>query len=494
MSHHYRQHVIKGYGAPRAIGAGSWPLLSVLAISMAAVVAGCATFHPEPLSPEKTASAFEARTLNEPALTTFLKRALGHEVSPWPPAAWDLSMLTLAAYYSHPDLAVARAGWAVAQAGVKTAGARPNPSVSIAPQHVMGLTDGLSPWVFGPTFDLPIETAGKRGYRIARARYLSEAARLNLAAVAWQVRSRVRARLVDLYAATQEAAILKTQEADEEQYAAFLEERLVTEEVSPSTVTQAQIARDRTLFSLRQADQRVADTRAQLADALGLPAHALSDANISFAFLNEPPPPLSTEDLRHQALLSRADLLGALAEYAASQAALQLEVAKQYPDLHLGPGYSWDQGTEKWSLGISVSLPVLDRNQGPIAEAVARRTEAAARFTALQAKILGDVDRALGGYHAALAAFETAGALSAAQTVQYHVSERMLTTGEVAPPALLGARAELNAAALSRLHALVQLQQSLGGLEDTVQRPLDSAAMDVVPLDPQNADQRRGGR
>ncbi len=36
--------------------------------------------------------------------------------------------------------------------------------------------------------DIPIETAGKRGYRMAEARYLSEAARLNIAQTAWEVR------------------------------------------------------------------------------------------------------------------------------------------------------------------------------------------------------------------------------------------------------------------------------------------------------------------
>ena len=80
--------------------------------------------------------------------------------------------------------------------------------------------------------------------------------------------------------------------------------------------------------------------------------------------------------------------MGALADFAASQATLRLEIAKQYPDVRLSPGYQYDQGDNKWSLGLSVDLPVLNRNQGPIAEAKARRSEAAARFNAVQAKAL----------------------------------------------------------------------------------------------------------
>src|SRR6185436_12086335 len=65
------------------------------------------------------------------------------------------------------------------------------------------------------------------------------------------------------------------------------------------------------------------------------------------------------------------------------------------PDIHLNPGYQWDQGENKWQLGVSMELPVLNRNQGPIAEAKAKRDEAAARFLALQSRVISEIDRAL---------------------------------------------------------------------------------------------------
>ena len=58
-----------------------------------------------------------------------------------------------------------------------------------------------------------------------------------------------------------------------------------------------------------------------------------------------------------------------LAEYQASQSALQLEIARQYPDVQLGPGYEFDQGDNKWMLGLGVTLPVFNQNQGAIAAA-----------------------------------------------------------------------------------------------------------------------------
>ncbi len=181
---------------------------------------------------------------------------------------------------------------------------------------------------------------------------------------------------------------------------------------------------------------------------------------------------LPRQKVQRQALLSRPDLLGALAEYAASQSALQLEIAKQYPDIHLGPGYKWDQGDNKWSFGISLTLPVLNQNQGPIAQAEAKRKQAAARFAALQAGIIGEIDRFLAGYGAALRKLATADALLTEQKKQLQSVEELFKAGATDRIALDGARLELDAIALSRSDTLITAQQSLGRVEDSMQRPI----------------------
>ena len=129
--------------------------------------------------------------------------------------------------------------------------------------------------------------------------------------------------------------------------------------------------------------------------AVGVPVQALANIRLEFDLQRGPESvkELTSAEIRRTALTSRADVLGALAEYAASQAALQLEIAKQYPDIHLQPGYEFDQGDNKWGIGVSLELPVLNQNQGPIAEAKAKREEAAAKFTELQAKVMGEIDR-----------------------------------------------------------------------------------------------------
>ena len=88
-------------------------------------VAGCATFQPQPVSPEKTAAAFDARSLNDDNLRAFLET--NHVAGDWPRDSWDLNALTLAAFYYQPALAEARAQWAAVEATKITAGERPEP-------------------------------------------------------------------------------------------------------------------------------------------------------------------------------------------------------------------------------------------------------------------------------------------------------------------------------------------------------------------------------
>ncbi len=450
------------------------PVVIIIFATITATMPGCTTFHPKPISPSLTASAFESRTLDNPGLKEFVEKNLHREIAPRPPRSWDFEMLTLAAFYYHPDMDVARAGWGVARAGVITAGGRPNPGIGFTPQYNADTAGELSPWTLGFNLDIPMETAGKRGYRIARAEHISEAARLNIAGVAWQVRSRLRRDLLSLYRAERAEALLQEQQRVQEEIVSLLEQRLSFGEASQPDVTQVRISLAKTLLTLRDAQKQRSEVRVQVADALGLPVDALNNIHISFDFIEQIPltKDIPLKDVRHQALLSRSDILGALSKYAAVESSLQLEITKQYPDIHIGPGYEYDQGDNKWSLGFSISLPILNRNQGPIAEAEARRKEAETRFIVLQSRIIGEIDRAFAGYCSALQKLETADSLQSTKEKQLQSIQTMFNAGETDRLSFLSSQSELYSIALLQLDALANSQQSLSLLEDAVQRPL----------------------
>ncbi len=445
----------------------------IVSVAGVALLAGCAHYHARPITAASTAAAFDSRSLSNEALRGFMES--NHLAVPGPGESWDLRQLTLVAFYYQPVLAEARAQLAAAQAAKITAGQRPNPTVTVTPGYDTQIPGNFSPWFVPLSADVPIETAGKRGKRMAEAENLAEAARWNLVGTVWQARSQIRAALLNLYATGESKALLSQQEMAQSNVVRLLEGQLVAGAVSEFEVTQARTALETTQLARQEAAGKFNQARVELAHALGLPTQALSEASFSFAGLDQFPEELSKPEVRRQALLNRADVRGALAEYAASQSAVQLEIARQYPDFHLGPGYAWNYGNagdSQWSLGLTVTLPVLSHNQGPVAEAEAKRTEAATHFLTVQANAIAEIDSALAGYEAALEKSATAQALLDNLRKQLESVRAQRQAGEMAPLAVASAEVEFASGAQNRLEALVKTQQSLGQLEDAVQSPL----------------------
>ena len=436
-------------------------------------LAGCVRFQPKPISPVESAARLDARRLDDTGLKQFIAQATGHEPAAWPLAEWDLNSLTLATFYFHPSLEVVRAQWRVSQAGVKSAGARPNPTLGLTPGYNFSAASGVNPWLPFFNLDVPLETAGKRGKRMDEARHLGESARWNIVTVAWQIRSAVRASLLEFTVTDHRAGLLEAQVAAQEQAMQLLRQRLAVGAIASSELTPAQILLSKAQLDLSEAQSQRASARSRLAESLGVSVAALDGVKLAFDFSRRAADELTSAEARDVALRGRADIRSALAEYAAAEDELRLQIAKQYPDVHLNPGYQFDQGAHKWTLGITFELPVLNQNRGPIAEAEAKRAERAARFTGLQAKVIGEIDRAVAVYGAGQKNLATLGTLATAQHSQRESVEQQFKAGAVEQLDLLAARIESGVAVLAELDAQTKFQQALGALEDAVQRPLD---------------------
>lgn len=455
-----------------------WPRCSVGAAAASALGAfilatGCARFHSQPLSPEKSADAFESRSLTNQSLRAFLET--NHVTAPGPNDAWDLKQLTLAAFYYQPALAEARAQLLAAQAANITAGQRPNPSLSVDPGYDWQIPGNFSPWLVPMTTDIPIETAGKRGKRIAQSQRLAKAARWDLVSTVWQVRSQIRSALLALYSARQTAVLASQQEIAQSNVVHLLEGQLAAGAISQFELTQARTALESAQLASLDAASKSDQALVDVAHALGVPTSAVSNIKFSFADFDEFPQDLTKPNIRREALVKRADVRSALAQYEASQSALQLEIANQYPNLDIGPGYEWNNGNagdSMFTLGATVTLPIFNQNQGPIAEAEAKRTQAAAHFVTVQANAIAEIDGALAGYSAALQQVATAKELLDDSQKRLDSFRAQAKAGAIEPQEVATAEVEFATSAQNRLNALVQAQQALGRLEDAVQSPL----------------------
>lgn len=456
-------------------------VLAVLLV-MVGGVSGCARYkyRPAPLSPPALAQTLEARSLDGPDLRAWMYRSAGFEAPVWPLQTWDLNALTLAAFYYNPDLDVARANVAAASAAITTAAEKPNPSVSVGPGY-----QTPNPTQFITTFDfsLPIETAGKRGYRIATATQLSRASRLQLGQTAWVVRSHVRITLTDYLFAVKAAELLRDEAALRARYVDLLERRFRAGEIALPDVTAARIDETALRQTFRAAQGQVHTTRVALAAAIGLPDVALNGKTFDWPAIDQPPAPsaLVTQTLRGQAIRNRLDVQRALAQYEAAQASLQLAVAKQYPDVNLGPAYAYEEGSNFISLGLSAVLPIRNRNEGPIAEAEAQRTVVGAQLLAVQSAVIADTDRSLAQYAAAQTTLAEANR-SVEQLEQQQASVlHVLKAGETDQLTLVAAELQTAAAKRARSEAIHQAQLVLGSVEDALQKPIQPAMTPALP-------------
>jgi outer membrane protein TolC len=422
----------------------------ILFVSLALACSSCLRFTPQPLDAGRRATTLTGRRL---ATRT-----------------WSLRALTNEALKNSANLKVARAQYQTARAAIGTAGERPNPTVALSPQVVTPYTSWIA-GTYGIDFDWTLETAGKRGRRMDAAAQAANAAAANVVGAEWKVRVAVRKALLDLSVAERRLALLNETTAKQAEVIKMIMDRIKAGAASALDVAQPRLLAAQLRLQTSDAAKSIALARASVAEALTMSTNGLEGATFSFAEFERVPGKAGSH--RRAALTHRADVLASLADYAAAEAALRLEVAKQYPDVHLNPGYQLDAGENKWALGLGLTLPILNQNKGPIREAEAKRREAAAKFDAVQAKVLADCDRAAAAVSAAREKLRINEDVLAEQERQIESLQRIVAAGEGDKLALHSAEVERSTTRISRLDALAELHAALGALEEATQTPLE---------------------
>lgn len=431
----------------RARGKFSRAVRSSLLLLAAFGLAGCVHYHSAPLDAGRNAAELTGARLGG--------------------RTWTVTAIEDEAARRSPEVAVAKAQYETARAAIGTAGERPNPTVAITPQFV---TPKLIEGTYGVDFDWTVETAGKRARRLQTAHANARAAAARVIDAAWKARAAARQAMLELYAAEQRVKLLDEAVTRQEEVLKSWETRIQAGAESRGVAAQPRLLQTQLRLQAADAARAASLARVSLASALGMSAAAVAQAKFSFSAFERGPGAVRH---RYSALTHRGDVLAALADYASSEGALRLEVAKQYPDVHLNPGYQLDAGQNKWGVGIGLTLPILNQNRGAIGEAEGRRREMAAKFNAVQAKALNEVDRAAASLAASRAKLAVAEQLLGQQTKQVEMEERRLAAGDEDRLALLSAKVERVTILLGRLDAQVEVQAALGALEAATQTEVD---------------------
>lgn len=448
---------------------------------LAALLAGCAgqPYVPAPIDPPAEQARWLGARVDDPALREALARQ-GVDTGVWPLPAWDLDALTVLALSRHPELAVARAEQRRADAARAVARQRGGQGVEVTAEHHSVRSEQGSPWTLGVVFDTLLTGRARRAAQADAADALADEAVQRAAQTVWQVRQRVRSVQRALYFAQQRAeaadaaaalqgAVAAAQQARLARGAIGAREALLADEAHAEAGRQAALAAD-----------AVGRARLDLAEAVGLPGTVLDTLALRFDGLADAEAPLPPAlALQRAALLHRVDLRAGLARYAAADAQLRLELARQWPELVLKPGYAWDQGDNRWSLGLALNLPPGGDNGAPIAQASALREVEAQRCRALQVAALAALDAARQALAAADARQAAAKARWQASGARRARAERRLAAGDADRIELLTARLAEADARQQLIEARSARWVAEGGLEDVVQQPLDAA--DTAP-------------
>jgi cobalt-zinc-cadmium efflux system outer membrane protein len=360
------------------------------ALGLALACAACVRYEPRPLDPTTHPVEVFRRDLGDSALVALVARHAGR------PRAdhWTDRQLALATLGLRSDLRRLRAEWRGASVAVRAAGERPGIGVQGEVERRVGGRDEGGPWVVGLASLFRLELGGKRGARLqaARAGVMLAESRLIASSRAAAVETRrAAAALAHALADAEEAReeVRAMEEVHALERARYAEAALEASEIA-RTSTDIQNAR----LASAEAEHDALIARATLAAAIALPARALDrlvpgvERPAGCASLDSIGPAAFTAG----AVERRPEIAIALGEYAVSEARLRLEVARQFPDLELGPGFVWDQGVNRWALAFALPALLGRRNRGAILEAEAAREVAGLRVAEVQDSVLADVD------------------------------------------------------------------------------------------------------
>jgi cobalt-zinc-cadmium efflux system outer membrane protein len=361
-----------------------------------------------------------------------------------------------------PTLAAARASVAAAEARARQAGVSPNPELEIEVENVLG--SGPYSGLSGTELTLAVGQRFERGGKRSARRRLAQAeivqARLALERTSADVSRDVRLAFAELIAAEERLAVAR----DASERAA---------ELARTARILVEAGRDPPLRQLR-ADALLAEARAAEQQAVG----ALANASRALATLAAlPEGSLEAEgppsDLAGAPQPAGTQLLGiriAEAERQVAAARIDVEQAMGVPDVTARAGLRGFAETDDIALvgGISMPLPVRDRNRGGIAAARSELLAAEARTA--QARLdasreAQDARTLLAAADARVAALQGAGTQQATEAVRvaragYAAGKFSLLDVLDAETALNNARASLIDARRDRARALAALERA----------------------------------
>ncbi len=334
----------------------------------------------------------------------------------------DVDALVARALTEHPELAAARAEVDAARARLQQAGLRPNPMLDLAgQQNVTGSDNSVSVGV-----TVPLDLNGRKEGRLAVAEREIEVKGAQLADRERRLRAEIRLKAGEVLAAARNLAVTRELLDVNRRGLALMEERVRRGAAPPLEGSLLLVEVNRLDAAQQLMESRVEVLHLQLKALAGLPPEAPIDVG---GALEAPTVRADRASGLARAAAIRPDIRAARAEAAMARARIQKEEAEGRWDASVNVGYQRQETgfgglsgiTDRGGTrpiqdtfhmvggGLTITLPVRNRNEGNIKAAQAETRAAERRREFLELVVRQEVASAFSQYEAARRSLDTYG-------------------------------------------------------------------------------------
>lgn len=385
---------------------------------------------------------------------------------------------------ANAELIAARLEIDRARARLQQAGLRPNPMLDFEQQRGVFNSPGERVTTVGVS--VPLEMGGKRGRRLDLAQAELEVAEAGVAERERRLAAEVRTAYVEALAAQRELDITEGLNRLDTQTVRVVEARVSVGDAAPLEVNLLRVELDRLRSRRALVEGRLQASLLKLKTLAGIPLNESLKVREELAqpILREPP--ATPEAALEIALRTRPDLRMARLMEEAAQAGFKLAKAQAVPDIIVSTRYGTSQNSfdstpigfltdrdKLFSVGVSIPLPLFNRNQGAKAEAATTIAQSQRRREFVESVVRAEVTSALARYQAAqasLATFEQGVIARSNDNIRairaaYDAGAFRVTDLIAEQRRLLDSQREYTEALAERYRALADLQSALGGSE-----------------------------
>ncbi|MDX2033389.1 MAG: TolC family protein [Blastocatellia bacterium] len=313
-----------------------------------------------------------------------------------PARKWTLAEAIVSAKRDHPLIVAARQRVAMAEAEQLEAGLRPNPSLYVSGEN-FPITGTRLPFDFGSSIDWfavyshTFETANKRQLRASYAERNVAAMQAEAAAVERGILYEVKAAYHRVAIAKLRGSLLGEHLNNLNQLVGLNEVRVREGYTAEGDLIKVRLEKQRVEYQLRGSALEYERARIELLRAMGAGSYEASETGFDVVEELDNSPAMIDPALLREAAMKLPQLEAGRAMVERAQAQLRLEQARTRPDLTFNVGYKRNSGDNTLVAGVTVPLPVYNRNQAQISRAEAALAAAEAEMRHARNLVLAEL-------------------------------------------------------------------------------------------------------